>query len=115
MIALLAANDANVWMHANIQWEPDPFCIRCKIGAIKASNRGKARVSTPTRPGETIHLDFVYNPVKTGLTPLSYHPYYLGVTDAFSHAYFLIGMTKMDSAAVNYCHQTLGNPIPPTH
>jgi hypothetical protein len=97
---LLAANDAKVWKSINIQWEPDSFCIGCKIGAIKASNRGKAQVSSPSKPGETIHLDIIYNPVKTGLTPSSYYPYYLGVTDAFSHSYFLIGMTKIDSAAV---------------
>jgi hypothetical protein len=68
---LLAANDAKVWKLINIQWGPDPFCIRCKIGEIKSSNCGKARVSSPTKPGETIHLDIVYNPVKTGLTPSS--------------------------------------------
>jgi hypothetical protein len=97
---LLSAYNAKIWAPIKIQWEPDEFCISCKIGNICASNRGKKKVLFPSKSGKIIHVDIIYNISKTGLTITSYNPYYLGITDAFLHAYFLVGMKSIDVASV---------------
>jgi transposase InsO family protein len=86
-------------------------CLACKIGSIRCTRRGSRLLTSATHPGQELHLDVVYNKAPKGLhldvvynkapkglTIKDHHRYYLGVTDAFSRAYFLIGM--MD-ASVN--------------
>jgi hypothetical protein len=94
---LLLTRDSELWQPIKLQWEPDKFCVCCKMGNIRAKDRGKNPVSSPTRPGEIQHLDIVYNPLHLGLSSSLYNPYYLGITDAYSHAYFLIGMKSIEA------------------
>jgi hypothetical protein len=97
---LLAGWESQVWQPINIQFELDPLCMGCKIGAIHTANHGKGMVSNPAHPGQVLHLDTIYNPSKIGLTKASYFPYYLGITDAYLHAYFLVGMQNTDTKAL---------------
>jgi transposase InsO family protein len=73
-----------------VQLARDPHCLACKIRSIRSSRRGRRLLTSA--PGQKLHLDVVYNNAPKGLTIKDNYRYYLGVTDAFSCAYFLIGM-----------------------
>jgi transposase InsO family protein len=45
-------------------------------------------------------MDIHYNPSEIGLSPSSYFPYYLNITDAYSHMCFMIGMQTMKTSSV---------------
>ena len=82
--AILAANEAGVWEDVTVRFAPSSFCIDCKVGTSRTSNRSKSPVGHATRPGEILFCDVQANPSRTGFTKQSYHKNYLEVVDLFS-------------------------------
>jgi len=81
--AILAANEAGVWEDVTVRFTPSLFCINCKVGTSRTSNRGKSPVGHATRPGEILFCNVQANPSRTGLTKQSNHQNYLEVVDLF--------------------------------
>jgi hypothetical protein len=100
MRTIIAGWEAGVWDKFKLQFEPDTFCIGCQVGAQRTANRGSGTVSNPTLAGQIIHLDILYNPSETGLTKASYFPYYLGIANAYLHAFFMIGLRTQDVTSI---------------
>jgi hypothetical protein len=92
--------EANVWHNFKLVFEPDKFCIGCKTAITRTAKRGYGKLTSPTKPGQILHMDIHYNPSEIGLTPSSFCPYYLGITDAYSHMCFMVGMQTMKTASV---------------
>jgi hypothetical protein len=55
--AILAAKEAGVWEDVTVRFAPSSFCIDCKVGTSRTSNRGKSPVGHATRPGEILFCD----------------------------------------------------------
>jgi hypothetical protein len=98
--AIIAGWEANIWDNFKLLFEPDKFCIGCKTAISRTANRGHGIVTLPTKPGQILHMDIHYNPSEIGLSPSSYFPYYLNITDAYSHMCFMIGMQTMKTSSV---------------
>jgi hypothetical protein len=98
--AIIAGWEANVWDNFKLLFEPDKFCIGCKTAISRTANRGQGKVTSPTKPGQILHMEIHYNPSKIGLSPSSYFPYYLNITNAYSHMCFMIGMQTMKTSSV---------------
>ena len=47
--AILAANEAGVWEDVTVRFAPSSFCIDCKVGTSRVSNRGKSPVGHANR------------------------------------------------------------------
>jgi hypothetical protein len=45
-------------------------------------------------------MDILHNPSQSGLNKISYCPFYLGIADAYSHAFFMVGMQACDTKAI---------------
>jgi len=65
--AILAANEAGVWEDVTVRFAPLSFCIDCKVGTSRASNRGKSPVGHANRPGEILFCEFNRTRPKLGL------------------------------------------------
>jgi len=104
--AILAANEAGVWEDVTVRFAPLSFCIDCKVGTSRTSNRGKSPVGHATSPGEIIYCDVQAHPSRTGLTKHSYHKNYLEVVDLFSKHVAFIGTEFTTASAIVTCLKT---------
>ena len=93
--ALLAAHEAAVWNDVLVEFAPSDFCIGCKIGVQRQSNRGDQPVAQATRPGEIWFCDIQTNPFARGLTSASHCRYQLIFTCAFSRYTVLVGTNRI--------------------
>jgi hypothetical protein len=98
---IAAAYKANCWKdNVKVQWDSDPNCLTCDIAMSRKTNRKRGTVSESNRPGEILHLDVAHNPSTVGLTKSTYRKYYLGIADAKSHAYFLVGLNDQSTKSI---------------
>ena len=98
--SLLAAEEAGLYADTKIEFAPTGPCIDCKIGAIRASNKGHVPVGPTIKPGDIWFLDLVDNPSKVGLTKSSYFPHYVNIIDSASRYQVFVGIRDMSSASV---------------
>jgi hypothetical protein len=66
----------------------------------KASAGPSAHVAQLSETASASDEDIHYIPSKIGLSPSSYFPYYLNITNAYSHMCFMIGMQTMKTSSV---------------
>jgi hypothetical protein len=101
MNSLLAGSQDQIWdTNVKVQFEADPFCTSCHIGAIRRKNRGVRKLTKEVKPGAKLHLDVIYNTAEQGLTQRSHYRFYLAIADAASRAYFFVGMANNETASV---------------
>jgi hypothetical protein len=96
---IVSATLGKMWEdNIKVQFGRDRGCVSCKIGAMKSKNRGRRRLPSVylTYAGQELHVDLIKNRSYRGLTPSDYHPYYLGIADAYSRAFFMVGMKRAD-------------------
>ena len=98
--SLLAADEAGMYGDTKICTSPEKFCIGCKIGTIRRTNRGHDIVGPSSKPGSVLFADIQTNPTSTGLTSNSYFPYFLILACSYSKYVSLIGMRSMSAADV---------------
>jgi hypothetical protein len=93
--SLIAGNAAEIWGDTKLVMSPEKFCIGCKIGSIRKSNRGHNVVSNSTSPGSILFCDIQTNPTSQGLTERDYFPYFLSIACSYSKYFALIGMKRI--------------------
>jgi hypothetical protein len=68
MNSLLAGSHDGIWdTNVKVQFEADPFCTSCHIGAIRRKNRGVRKLTKEKKPGAVLHLDVIYNTAEKDL------------------------------------------------
>jgi hypothetical protein len=99
-LAVAAASGA--WAPGTeVRFESDPYCVPCRMGTARSSNRGKSHATSPSsKPGSRLHLDITHCDALRSLSKDYSFKVYLGITDDASHAYHLVGMQGEDAQSV---------------
>ena len=102
--SLIAASDAHVWHDICLVPQSEPFCISCKIGAIRSANRGFSLVSHATKPGQILFGNIISNPsTRGGLSAATHFKFYLILVCAYSRYTALIGTNQKCSSDIIGC------------
>ena len=102
--SLIAASDAHVWRDIRLVPQSEPFCIFCKIGAIRSANQGSSLVAHVTKPGQILFGNIISNPSTKGVLSAATHfKFYLILVCACSCYTALIGTNQKCSSDIIGC------------
>ena len=67
------------------------------------------------RPGSCLMLDLQQNTSRHGLSQSTHFPYFLQITDAYTHLTVLLGLSEVSTTAIFECLYTMPSGSNPIH
>ena len=100
--ALGVASRSNLWDDASLVPNEDSFCWGCEITFSKKASCGKSDLTADTslQSGSCLMLDLQQNTSRHGLNRATHFPYFLQITDAYTHFTMLLGLSEVTASAI---------------